>query len=153
ILAQELHEAESFYTQDLQQMLEYLKFCMLRDSETVDGSTVNLTGPSAGANRVTGSTIVGNFSLLASKYFPTVQGADSSSQENGIIRSNSYVVTCIQNSVSGAEQFRIERDLPLNGLTHPNWENAGEAGTLQMISSISNSLLRNGGFESLNSSS
>src|SRR5690606_39122838 len=50
ILAQELHEGESFYTQDLQQMLEYLKFCMLRDSETVDGSTVNLTGPSAGAN-------------------------------------------------------------------------------------------------------
>lgn len=152
ILTQEMHEGESFYSKDINELLAYLKFCMLRDSETVDGSTITVTGPAAGTNRITGGTIVGNFSVVASKYYPTAQGADSSSQENGIIRQNSYVIHCIQNAVSGGETFRVEGDLPLNGLTHPSWQNVGNAGTLQAISSISNTLLTNGGMETLNTS-
>lgn len=146
LLTQEMNEAETYFSQDINDLLKYLVFCMRRDSASVDGSTITFTGPAAGSPSPTG-----NFSLLASKYYPTVQGADSSSQQNGIIWQNSYRVICTDITTAGAELFRIEGDLPLGGKSHPNWMYAGNAGTLRMISSISNTLVSNGGFENLNS--
>lgn len=145
LLTQELNEAETYFSQDINDLLKYLIFCMKRDAASVDGSTITLTGPSAGSPSPTG-----NFTLVVSKYYPTVQGADSSSQENGIIWQNSYRVICTDISTSGAEIFRVEGDLPLGGRNHPNWQNAGNCGILRMVSSVSNTLLTNGGFETLN---
>lgn len=145
ILTQEMSEAENFFSSDIDELLKYLIFCMNRDSETVDGSTITITGPAAGT-----PTPTGDFSVVASKYASTVQNADSSSQENGIIWGNPYQIVCVNNTVSGAESFQVRGALPLAGRTDPAWQNAGNAGRLNIISSISNTLLTNGGFESLN---
>lgn len=143
ILKQELSEAEHFYTDDLTAMLNYLIFCMNRDSENVLQNTVTLTGPSSGSPSPTGS-----FSVLASKYLPTVQGADSSSQESGAAWANNYKIVCTNNSAPHAEIFSVQGDLIKGGKEHPEWYNAGLAGYTRLISSVGNTLLPNGGFES-----
>lgn len=144
IITQAMHDEETFFSQNLTDLLNYLKFCMIRDSKTVDQSETTLTGPAAGGSPT------GNFSVVASKYASTVQGADASSQQN-FCWSNTFRIVCINNANSGGETFRVEGDLPLNGRTHPSYMNAGNAGTLQAISSKSNTLLANGGFEEANS--
>jgi len=148
IIQQELDEEEDFYSSDLTAMLDFLIWAMNRDVQTVDQSTITLTGPAAGTPAPTG-----NFSIVASDFASTVQGADASSQENGIIHSNQYKIWCINNQVSGAELFQVQGNFPRSSNpAHKNFENAGSAGTLPVISSISNTILRTGGFETLSGS-
>jgi len=123
--------------------LDELDYCMREiDSETVDANVVTLTDPAAK------DSPTGTFEVFASKYAPTVQGADASSQLNGIIHTNQYHIVCTNNDASGVEVFEVRGNLPRSySRAHENWENAGLAGTLLMISSEGNTLLPNGGFE------
>jgi len=142
VLRQALDEDEDFHTSDLTSMVEFLKDCMVRDSETVLQNTVAIVGPAAGIPAPTG-----DFTVVVSDYASTVEGADASSQENGAIWSNYYRIVCTSNQVSGAETFEVRGNMPRNDTAHPLWYTAGLAGTTQLISSDGNTLLSNGGFE------
>lgn len=143
LLLQELDEEEDFHSSDRTAMLDFLDFLMReRDTETVLQNTVTLTGPTDGSPAATG-----DFEVVASKYASTAEGADSSSQENGIAKSNYFRIWCINNDSSGAELFNVQGNLPRStSRFHPNWENLGLAGQLTTISSVT-SMLPNGGFE------
>lgn len=143
VLREALDSDENFHSSDLLTMLNYLVFCMNRDSKTVKQNTVTITGPTAGSPSPSG-----NFTVVSSKYKPTAQGADSSSQEDGTAWSNSYKVICTNNQNAGAEVFEVRGNLPRNDLAHPEWYHAGVAGVTTVISSDGNTLLSNGGFES-----
>lgn len=144
ILTQEMDEAESFFSSDMTELLKYLIFCMKRDGRTVLENGLTLTAPAAGT-----PAPVGTFALFASKYANDVAGADTGASPNSAAWSNTYRIECRKDSPSGGEQFLVEGDLPRAGRADSQWQNAGSAGGLSIVSSGVGSLVGNGGFERL----
>ncbi len=147
-LAAKLVTPENMSTDYMPDLVDRLTEVMERSAinAKVEANAVVVPTPTAASGNV------GNAVGVTSKYATNVQGADASSQVNGKIKQNTYRIECIDNSTEQAEVWSVKGNVPRGGVTSPYWENVGDAGTIRSVSPVGNTLLNNGGFETMSPS-
>lgn len=147
VLAGHMVDAENLPADDLDTLLTRLEEVMDDTLLTVPPSTPDVPTPSADAGNQ------GNMTMVSSERAATLDtgGAETSDQLEARVRANQLRIECVNNDREGAEVWTVDGNIPQGDMYDPYWENAGRAGSLITSSSVGDTLLANGGFETATS--
>ncbi len=158
LLVNEIGENENVETRSLLALwAETIRF-MVRDSKTVQEVTWTATGSATAdsGNIFTGTNLV---SVLKESIPGNPQEQERSEaladyEQRGVPQTWRIVcsVDADSGSVEGAEVFSIQGEGPQPARTDPLWERRSNLGSMQLISSVGNTMVVNGGFETWSAS-